>query len=446
MGQESASRRSSFLRIGATAILVILFCATVIWLVVGDQSKRIRELKLQAIKLSDANFGEPLDVHRSDEIGELAEVFNSMRDKLQKTTISRDYVDKMFSGMNEAIIVTDDAGSIIRVNEAATRMLEYEADQLLGEPLDTVVDVAQGDHLHTDFTAGIPGEAILVGKSGQSIPVSYTGSIIAGDGQMPASCVYAVRNDTERRKAEQRIRYLARIDALTKIPNRMQFQHLLQRAIFRGARSDLPLALFYIDIVHFKELNDTFGHFAGDTTLETVATRLTDCLPKKCVVGRLAGDEFAVIIDGLNPTDDFLSKVENLARTVLARLADPFYVQGHEVFMTASLGIACCSQDAGNVIDLLRNADAALYSAKKIGGNEIAFYKTEMNEAAVERLMTKSRLKRAFERDELLVHYQPKYNIETGAIIGAGSLGASGAGYHTAVRFHSDRRRDPSHR
>jgi len=186
---------------------------------------------------------------------------------------------------------------------------------------------------------------------------------------------------------------------------------LLQRAIFRGARSDLPLALFYIDIVHFKELNDTFGHFAGDTTLETVATRLTDCLPKKCVVGRLAGDEFAVIIDGLNPTDDFLSKVENLARTVLARLADPFYVQGHEVFMTASLGIACCSQDAGNVIDLLRNADAALYSAKKIGGNEIAFYKTEMNEAAVERLMTKSRLKRAFERDELLVHYQPKYNI-----------------------------------
>lgn len=134
MGRESASRRSSFLRIGATAILVILFCATVIWLVVGDQSKRIRELKLQAIKLSDADFGEPLDVHRSDEIGELAEVFNSMRDKLQKTTISRDYVDKMFSGMNEAIIVTDDAGSIIRVNEAATRMLDTRPTSYLESP------------------------------------------------------------------------------------------------------------------------------------------------------------------------------------------------------------------------------------------------------------------------------------------------------------------------
>ena len=419
---ETASRRIGFLRIGGAAVLVIFFSGAVIWFVVRDQSKRIRELKLQASKLSESDFGEPIDIQQHDEIGELAQVFNTMREKLRKTTISRDYVDKMLSGMNEAIIVTDESGSIIRVNDAITRMLEYEADELLGKPIDVIVDVEKGGKLHTDFTAGIPGEAVFVSRSGQRIPVSYTGSIIKGDGNRPVACVYAAQNDTERRKAEQRIRYLARIDALTKIPNRMQFQHLLQRAIAKGQRANKSLALFYIDIDHFKELNDTFGHLAGDTTLETVAKRLGDCLPEKCVIGRLAGDEFAVIVDGLTSDAELLSEVTQLSRTVLDRLADPFYVQGHEVFMTASLGIACCPQDANNVIDLLRNADAALYHAKKTGGNEAAFYQPEMNEAAVERLMTKSRLKRAFERDELLVHYQPKYNIETGAVIGAEAL------------------------
>jgi len=420
--QETSLRRNSFRRIGLSAVLVILLSGTIIWLVIGDQSKRIRELKSQALKLSDSDFGEPLSVRRNDEIGELAQVFNSMREKLQKTTISRDYVDKMLSGMNEAIIVTSTDGEIIRVNDATNRMLGYDDGELIGESIDNIVDAGQGNKLHTDFMKGIPGETLFVDKSGVRIPVSYTGSVIESDDHISAACVYAAQNNTERRKAEKRIRYLARIDALTKIPNRMQFQHLLQRSIARSARSGQSLALFYIDIDHFKELNDTFGHLAGDTTLETVAQRLRDCLPEKCIVGRLAGDEFAVIVDRLDANPDTLRDVEDLARTILDRLADPFYVQGHEVFMTASLGIACCPQDADNVIDLLRNADGALYHAKKSGGNVIANYKPEMNEAAVERLMTKSKLKRAFERDELLVHYQPKYNIETGDVIGAEAL------------------------
>ena len=212
----------------------------------------------------------------------------------------------------------------------------------------------------------------------------------------------AVPAITERRKAEQRIRYLARIDALTKVPNRMQFQHLLQRAIARAKRSRKSLCLFYIDIDRFKEINDTFGHLAGDTTLETVARRLNEALPDDTVVGRLAGDEFAVIIDRLDNSPETLPKLDKLARQLLDRLADPFYVQGHEVFMTASMGIACYPTDAPDVIDLIRNADAALYHAKKSGGNVFAYYSPDMNEAAVERLMTKSKLKRAFERGEVV--------------------------------------------
>ncbi len=415
-------RRASFVWIGIATLLVLALCGVVIWLIVESQTARVRALKVQAEKLSDADFGEPLQVLHGDELGDLAEVFNEMREKLKRTTISRDYVDNVLSSMNETIIVTSADGTIKKINDATARMLNYTEAELLGQPLDLIVDKRKSRVLEADVPSGIPREAFLLTKSGESVPVSYTTSHISGDDIDSEDRIIAAQNITERRRAERRIRYLARIDALTKIPNRMQFQHLLQRAIARARRNKKTLCLFYIDVDHFKDVNDTFGHLAGDTTLETVAERLTAVLPDGCVIGRLAGDEFAVIVDDLAGEDLIKPKLDKLAQRVLDRLAEPFFVQGHEVFMTASMGIARCPEDAPNVIDLLRNADAALYHAKKEGGNIFFHYAPAMNEAAVERLMTKSKLKRAFERDELLVHYQPKYNLETGEVCGAEAL------------------------
>ena len=415
-------RRASFVWIGIATLLVLALCGVVIWLIIESQTARVRALKVQAEKLSDADFGEPLQVLHGDELGDLAEVFNEMREKLKRTTISRDYVDNVLSSMNETIIVTSADGTIKKINDATARMLNYTEEELLGQPLDLIVDKRKSRVLEADVPSGIPREAFLLTKSGESVPVSYTASHISGDDIDSEDRIIAAQNITERRRAERRIRYLARIDALTKIPNRMQFQHLLQRAIARARRNKKTLCLFYIDVDHFKDVNDTFGHLAGDTTLETVAERLTAVLPDGSVIGRLAGDEFAVIVDDLAGEDLIKPKLDKLAQRVLDRLAEPFFVQGHEVFMTASMGIARCPEDAPNVIDLLRNADAALYHAKKEGGNIFSHYAPAMNEAAVERLMTKSKLKRAFERDELLVHYQPKYNLETGEVCGAEAL------------------------
>lgn len=420
--QGTQRRKDSLYRIGGATLVTLGLCGLVIWLIVKSQGLRIRQLKIQAEKLSQSDFGEPLPVLHGDELGDLAEVFNNMRDKLQRTTISRDYVDSVLSNMNEAIIVTGADGTITRINEATSRLLEYSADDLIGHNVNIVVDRKNGKALEPDSGLSMPREAFLLTKSGVSVPVSYTSSNISNDDGTAGDFIYAAQNITERRKAEQRIRYLARIDALTKVPNRMQFQHLLQRSIARARRSDRMLSLFYLDIDKFKEINDTFGHLAGDTTLETVAERLNDALPPNTVIGRLAGDEFAVIIDKIDAAEDQRSSLDKLAQSLLDCLADPFTVQGHEVFMTASMGIALCPTDANNVIDLIRNADAALYHSKKNGGNLYTYYVPEMNEAAVERLITKSKLKRAFERNELLVHYQPKYNIETGRVIGAEAL------------------------
>ncbi len=420
--KEYESRQLSLLWIGGGTIAVLSLCGMVIWLIVRGQTKRIRQLKAQAERFSDADFGEPLPVIRGDELGALAAVFNQMRDKLRRTTHSRDYVDSILSGMNEAIIVTNDDGHIRHVNTATTHLLGYEEDELKGTSIDFVVNSKQSPSLADDAPSGLPKEAVFESKYGESIPVSYTCSIVQDDSDGTRKRIYAAQNITERRRAEKRIRYLARIDALTKIPNRMQFQHLLQRGIARARRAGRPLCLFYVDIDHFKEINDTFGHLAGDTTLETVAERLTAAVPKGSVIGRLAGDEFAIIVENLGPDKGQVRTTRELAQKLLDRLADPFFVQGHEVFMTASMGIAFYPKDAPNVIDLIRNADAALYNAKKSGGNVFEVYAPSMNEASVERLMTKSKLKRAFERDELLVHYQPKYNLETGEVFGAEAL------------------------
>ena len=419
---EATSRQASYLWAGGGTLAALLLLGAVVWLVVRDQTTRIRQLKVQAEKLRDADFGEPMVLSRHDELGDLAAVFNDMRHQLRQTTHSRDYVDSLLSGMNEAIIVTGSDCNITRINTATTHLLGYDEEELLGTNIDYVVDTSKGHSLADDSPSGLPKEAIFESKYGESVPVSYTCSVVEEGKGGPARRVYAAQNISERQRAEKRIRYLARIDPLTKIPNRMQFQHLLQRGIARARRAGKALCLFYVDVDHFKEINDTFGHLAGDTTLETVAERLRDALPKHAIIGRLGGDEFAVIVNDLRPDDKGIVETSELAQELLDRLADPFYVQGHEVFMTASLGIAYYPKDAPNVIDLIRNADAALYHAKKSGGNVFSFYVPKMNEASVERLMTKSKLKRAFERDELLVHYQPKYNLETGEVFGAEAL------------------------
>ncbi len=419
---EMASRQVSYFSIGVGTLLTLLLCGSAIWLIVRKQTARIRQLRIEAEKLRDADFGEPLPQTSDDALGELAAVFNDMRDQLRATTISRDYVDRILSGMNEAIVITAMDGSIKRINKATTLLLGYEEDELIGTSVDFLVNRKKSGSLLEDSYSGVPREAVLQSKFGEFVPVSYTCSIIHGEEGEAEDRIFAAQNITERRRAEQRIRYLARIDALTKVPNRMQFQHLLQRSIARARRAGKPLCLFYVDVDFFKEINDTFGHLAGDATLETVAERLAAAAPENSIIGRLAGDEFAVIVNDLGPETDGNAATDKLAKSMLDRLADPFFVQGHEVFMTASMGIAYYPKDAPNVIDLIRNADAALYTAKKIGGNVFRYYAPQMNEAAVERLMTKSRLKRAFERDELLVHYQPKYNLETGEIFGAEAL------------------------
>ncbi len=320
------------------------------------------------------------------------------------------------------MLVTSPDGLIKSCNEAARRLLGYAEADLLGRPLSGFINEAHRSAFDLASSGAEVRETVLRTASGQTIPVSMASSTITTPDPQFRGNIYVARNITDRKRAERRIRYLARYDTLTKMPNRMQFQHLLQQAIARARRNQRALALLYLDLDRFKDVNDTFGHAAGDRTLEILSERLTRSLSKDTVIGRLAGDEFAMFVDDLPIDVDNRPALGSLARTLLDEVSRTFYVNQQEVYLTASAGIAICPYDAENVIDLIRNADAAMYHSKQNGGNTCAFYMPQMNAAAVERLMLKSKLRRALERNELVILYQPKVDLRDGRVVGAEAL------------------------
>jgi diguanylate cyclase (GGDEF)-like protein/PAS domain S-box-containing protein len=361
-----------------------------------------------------ANFGE------TSELKELAGAVNAMRTSLRTSTISRDYLDRLLSSMGEALLITDMNGRIERANAAAGELFGHSESELVGKLADELI--LSSDRRRADGPVSRPREGAIARPDGSTVSVSYTVANVHNDRNEIVSKVYAAHNIDERKRVEQRIRYLARTDSLTKIANRMQFQHMLQQAIARARRSQQYVAIMYLDVDRFKDINDTFGHSAGDTSLEIFARRVLAELGENAHAGRLAGDEFAVLITGFERLDAAQKYLSELAPRLLQAAGKPFQVHGEEIFLTASMGIAVYPRDGDNVIDLIRNADAALYQAKKAGGNCYEWYSADMNTAAVERLMLKSKLRRALERDELRLAYQPKYRLSTGRLEGAEGL------------------------
>ncbi len=408
--------------LGAAGFVLAFLAAVLAWRVTRSLEEPINDLIESAERIGNGNYTQPLAINNDNELAPLESALEQMRQKLRQSAIDSKYLTSVLDSMNDAVLVTSVTDNITRVNAAAERLLGSSSQQLAGRSLrELLVPLQHADPEH-DTELGDMQESVIRTASGQTIPVSISSSSLTTASTEFQGTIYVMRDITERKRAERRIRYLARFDSLTKLPNRMQFQHLLQQAIARARRAERIVALLYLDLDRYKEINDTFGHEAGDRTLEILSERLTRALPKEAVLGRLAGDEFAVFIEGLDPREDERSQTANLARVVLSEISKAFYVQQHELFLTASIGIAFCPRDAENVIDLIRHADAAMYYSKQNAGNNFAFYSPEMNAAAVERLMLKSKLRRALERNELVMLYQPKVDLESGKIIGAEAL------------------------
>ena len=221
-----------------------------------------------------------------------------------------------------------------------------------------------------------------------------------------------------RRRVEDNFKHLATHDVLTGLPNRLLFGERVFDAIARSESSQRGLAVLLVDLDRFKNVNDTLGHGAGDAVLKACAERLSRCLRDNDLVARVSGDEFAVLIE---PCTQPAAAI-GVARKVLAALERPLIVQGQEIVLTGSVGISLYHEDGRDAETLLKHADIAMFKAKESGRNCYQFYSAQMNSHSLQRLGLEAALRRALEREEFLLHYQPKFELATGAITGVEAL------------------------
>ncbi|OGP30873.1 MAG: hypothetical protein A2038_07435 [Deltaproteobacteria bacterium GWA2_57_13] len=313
----------------------------------------------------------------------------------------------------EAGALPFDLMHVSRLSDALKRLKEAEFDAVL---LDLNLPDARGLQAIAPVSDTAPDVPIVVlsGLWDESLAVAAVQRgaqdyLVKGQGGA-SLLARSIRYAIERKQSEKYISYLAYHDTLTNLPNRRLLLDRLEQALALERRNQSTLALVFLGLDDFKHINDTLGHSAGDELLKSVAARLRGCVRQSDTIARIGGDEFAMILPDIDRPDD----ARIFAEKILSALEAPFYVAGEELFVTASVGISLFPDDAREAEALLRNADVAMYRSKRIEGNTSSFYSRSVDSRTTERLVLSSDLRRAIERGELLVHYQPLVDLESG--------------------------------
>lgn len=331
-----------------------------------------------------------------------------------------------FESTRDGVMITDAQGCIQSVNRAFSEITGYLPEQAIGQTPALMHSGRHDEAFYRELWQSVKssghwrGEIWNRRRSGEVYPEWLTVSEVRNDAGEVTNYVGVFTDITRMKRDEAKLQQLANFDPLTELPNRRLLQARLEQALAHGKRHRERTTVLYIDLDGFKTVNDSLGHPAGDELLTRIAERLKARVRAEDTLGRLGGDEFLVLVGSMTDAKD----AAVLAQDLLAAIARPIELSGgQEAYVTASIGISVYPDDGGaTAIDMLRNADAAMYRAKAEGRNRFVFYTQDLNAQAVSRLEIEASLSRALERNELLLHYQPKVDAASGRIVGAEAL------------------------
>jgi diguanylate cyclase (GGDEF)-like protein/PAS domain S-box-containing protein len=314
---------------------------------------------------------------------------------------------------------------ITYASDAVRTLTGYEAHEVIGHTISEFV-VEEDRHLIERMEKEILLESAprtftfrLRRKDGTGVWIETTVRAVRdASGGRVQEVVSVSRDVSERRRAEEQIEYQAYHDALTLLPNRLLFRDRLTIALAHARRQQTALAVMFLDLDRFKDVNDTLGHSLGDELLRAVAGILQRAVRDGDTIARMGGDEFTILLDDIGSAED----AAKTAQKLLDALRAPVPVGGHELFVTASIGIALYPEDGDSAELLLKNADTAMYRAKESGRNSYRLCTRAMNNRAAERLSVENALRRALDRNELVLHYQPLVTLENGRVAGMEAL------------------------
>ncbi|MEN3111954.1 PAS domain S-box protein [Uliginosibacterium paludis] len=330
----------------------------------------------------------------------------------------------VFDNTLDGILIALPDLTITKVNPAFEQILGYSREEIRGRALKDLQsdrhDAAFFDEMRDTLrqTGSWQGEIWQRRKDGRVVPLWINISSMRDDAGRLDRYIATLYDITEQKVSQERINYLAHYDVLTDIPNRTLFADRLRHAVQNAARGPHRLALIFIDIDNFKQVNDTLGHTAGDALLCIVAERIKASTRQSDTVGRLGGDEFLVLIENVEQQLGFMQ----VAQKILEALSTPMNVGFGDFCISASMGIACYPEDGQDAGSLLKNADLAMYRAKASGKNQIHFYDAEMSASLVERMALQTELHQALDAGALQLHYQPVVDVKTRRCAGVEAL------------------------